>query len=125
MAISNNSELQDLLSAVTDALLAEGSDMDTILAQYNVPRASVIQLTQLIRRLHLALVGVQPSKRYVERLRHDLLGTTNSGLVRRVRYLPARVQIATGIAVIAGFMLLTRRRMMGDAHENTEVPALR
>lgn len=125
MAASNSSsELQDLLAAVTDALLADELDMDTLVAQYNVPRAAVDQLAGIIRRLHRVLTGVQPSARYIERLRKDLIGSAESGLLRRFRYLPARVQIATGIAVIAGFMLITRRRMLGDARENTEVPVL-
>jgi hypothetical protein len=42
-----------------------------------------------------------------------------------VRYLPPRVQIAAGIALVAGFMLFTRRRMVDDMrHDGQEVPAL-
>lgn len=119
-------QLQDLFSAVTDALLADDTaDIDTVIAQYSVPRAEVDSLVGIIRRLHLTLVGAQPSRRFVRRLRHDLVGVSNRDVVARIRYLPARVQIAAGIALVAGFMLLTRRRMLEDIkHENTEAPAL-
>ncbi|NWG15555.1 MAG: hypothetical protein HXY41_02875 [Chloroflexi bacterium] len=119
-------QLLDLLSAVTDALLADDSaDVDTIVAQYAVPRAEVDSLIGIIRRLHLTLVGAQPSRRFVRRLKHDLVGMSDRNVVARIRYLPARVQIAAGIALVAGFMLLTRHRMLDDVRrEKREVPAL-
>lgn len=123
MAHHNSSELENLLSAVTEALLAD-RDIDAIVDQYHVPRAAVDGLVALIRRLHVVLVGVQPSRRFVARLRHDLIGSPRYGMVSRVRYLPARVQIAAGVAVIAGFMILSRRRMLADTHEAQEIPAL-
>ena len=45
-------------------------------------------------------------------------------MVSRLRYLPPRVQIAAGIALVAGFMLLSRRRMIEDVqHDLLPVPA--
>lgn len=118
--------LQDLLSAVTDALLADTSaDVDVIVAQYSVPRTEVESLLGVIRRLHVMLVGAQPSRRFVRRLRNDLVGSANRDMVARIRYLPPRVQLAAGIALVAGFMLLTRRRMLDEVkHEKKEVPAV-
>ena len=103
MAHQNTSDVQleNLLSAVTDALLAERSDIDAIVSQYDVPRGSVDAMISLIRRLHLLLVGVQPSRRFVRRLKHDLIGSPRQGVLARVRYLPARVQIAAGVALIS------------------------
>jgi len=119
-------QLQDLLSAVTDALLAdESADLDTLVAQYAVPRAEVENFLGVIRRLHIMLVGAQPSRRFVRRLKHDLVGESNSNVVARIRYLPARVQIAAGVALVAGFMLLTRRRMLDEVkHDKKKVPAI-
>ncbi|MBC6934692.1 MAG: hypothetical protein DWB42_02510 [Chloroflexi bacterium] len=119
-------QLLDLLSAVTDALLADDSaDVDTIITQYAVPRAEVDSLVEIIRRLHMTLVGAQPSRRFVRRLKHDLVGSSDRNVVARIRYLPARVQIAAGIALVAGFMLLTRHRMLDEVkREKREVPAL-
>src|SRR5688572_13187219 len=104
--------IQNLLSAITDALLAEDANLDQIVEHYNVSRAQVEGAIFLIRRLHQALVGVQPSRRYVRRLKQDLVGAPDTNLINRVRYLPPRVQIAAGVALLAGFMILTRRRML-------------
>jgi hypothetical protein len=121
--------LDDLLSAVTDALLTGEDELDTIIAQYDVPRSSVENLVLFIRRLHQTLVGVQPSPRFVQKLKRDLIGTEETGLVSRVRYLPPRVQIAAGVVAIAGFMLLARSRLIdlaqGTAKEETEAPVIR
>jgi type VI protein secretion system component VasF len=119
-------QLQDLLAAVTDALLAdESTDLDTIVAQYHVPHEDVAGLVTIVRRLHVMLVGAQPSRRFVRRLKSDLMGAPQRGMVSRIRHLPPRVQIAAGVALIAGFMLLTRRRMLDDArHEAQDIPLL-
>lgn len=119
-------QLNNLFSAVTDALLADPNvDLDTIIAQYAVPRADVDSLIGIIRRLHLSLVGAQPSRRFVRRLKNDLAGDTQDSVMTRIRYLPARVQIAAGIALVAGFMLITRRRMVDEVkHDKKEVPAV-
>lgn len=119
-------QLQDLLSAVTDALLSdENADLDTLVAQYAVPRADVENFLGVIRRLHILLVGAQPSRRFVRRLKHDLIGEANHNVVARIRYLPARVQIAAGVALVAGFMLLTRRRMLEEVkNEKKKVPVI-
>ncbi len=123
--MANNLELENLLSAVTEAMLAEDQqNMDSIVSRYAVPRQEVEGFIGIIRRLHLTLVGSQPSRRFVGRLRHELVGSRYN-VVARVRYLPPRVQIAAGIALVAGFMLLSRRRMMEETrHEAQEIPVL-
>ena len=123
--MANNLELENLLSAVTEAMLADDQrDLDSIVSRYAVPRQEVEGLIGVIRRLHMTLVGTQPSRRFVGRLRHELVGSRYN-VVARVRYLPPRVQIAAGIALVAGFMLLSRRRMIEETqHENQEIPVL-
>ncbi len=124
--MANDLELQNLLSAVTDALLIEsGSDIDSIIGRYSVPRAEVEGFVGIIKRLHLTLVGEQPSRRFVRRLKQDLVGMEDATVVARIRHLPPRVQIAAGIALVAGFMLLSRRRLIEDSQkEQQEAPAL-
>lgn len=120
--------LEDLLSAVTDALIAGDEEIEPIVARYEVPRSSVEGLLGLIRRLHQTLVGVQPSARFVAHLRQDLIGTSQQGLLARVRYLPPRVQIAAGVVAVMGFILLTRKRLSDIAattkKEESELSAL-
>lgn len=124
--MANDLELQNLLSAVTDALLIEsGGDIDSIIGRYSVPRAEVEGFVGIIQRLHLTLVGEQPSRRFVRRLKQDLVGMEDATVVARIRHLPPRVQIAAGIALVAGFMLLSRRRLIEDTQkEQQEAPAL-
>jgi hypothetical protein len=124
--MANDLELQNLLSAVTDAMLADkNGDIDSIVGRYAVPRAEVDSLIGVIHRLHMTLVGAQPSRRFVRRLKSDLVGTTERNVVARIRYLPPRVQIAAGIALVAGFMLLSRRRMIEEIQsEPQEAPVL-
>jgi type VI protein secretion system component VasF len=118
--------LQNLLAAVTEAILADEQDLDSIISRYAVPRAEVEGLVHLIQRLHVVLVGVRPSRRFAQRLRQDLMGQHQRNVINRLRYLPPRVQIAAGIALIAGFMLISRRRFAADTDEQPqEVPALR
>lgn len=123
--MANDLELQNLLSAVTDALLEkQSSSIEGIVDRYAVPRQEVDSFVYLIRQLHQTLVGAQPSQRFVKRLQHDLVGS-NGNLVARIRYLPPRVQIAAGLALVAGFIILNRRRLADDSHrEQQEVPAL-
>lgn len=108
---NNETHLHNLLSAVTEAILADERDLDRITAEYAVPRGEVETFVNLIRRLHVTLVGVAPSRRFATRLKMDLLGVSQRDVIQRVRFLPPRVQIAAGVALIAGLMLLQRRRL--------------
>lgn len=120
MSFSERSDtpIADLLSAVTDAMMAGDDNLDAVVRRYHVPRAEIEGLIAVIQRLHVALVGVQPSRRFVRRLKHDLVGTSSRNIIDRVRYLPPRVQIVAGIALIAGFILFNRRRLLVEAREN-------
>lgn len=109
-----NPQMQDMLSAVTDAMLAGGS-VDAVLSRYQVPRHDVAVFLVMITQLHKALVGVKPSRRFAYRLKQDLMGAPRMNVMTRIRYLPPRVQIAAGFALVAGFMLLTRRRLAADS----------
>ncbi|MCC6802740.1 MAG: hypothetical protein IT319_07630 [Anaerolineae bacterium] len=117
--------LQNLLDAVTEAIINDGQDLDAIVQRYSVPRAEVEGLINVIRRLHVVLVGVRPSRRFAQRLRQELMGQHQRNVINRLRYLPPRVQIAGGIVLVAGFMLLSRRRFLSLADdEPQEAPAV-
>lgn len=116
----SDAQIENLLSAVTDALLAEENDVEAIIDQYRVSRDDMNSLISVIRKLHVVLVGVQPSRRFVRRLKQDLVGVDNRNVISRVRHLPPRVQIAAGVALVAGFMLLSRRRMIHEARQESQ-----
>jgi len=119
-------QLENLLAAVTEAILNDERDLDNIVSRYAVPRSEVEGLINVIKSLHVVLIGVRPSRRFAQRLRQDLMGQHQRNVINRLRYLPPRVQIAGGIVLIAGFMLLSRRRFMGDSsnEQPQEAPAL-
>jgi type VI protein secretion system component VasF len=111
-----NPKVNDVLAAATDAILA-GGNVDAVLNRYDVPRTELEGLLKLITRLHVALVGVKPSKRFAHRLKQDLMGAPRASVITRIRHLPPRVQIAAGVALLAGFMLIARRRLINDARQ--------
>src|SRR5690606_285981 len=117
MTSQPNSQIENLLTALTDAILAEEGDIDQIITRYGVSRADVEGFVNIVRRLSTVLVGVRPSRRFVHRLKQDLMGQPHWNVISRIRYLPPRVQIAAGIALFAGFMLLSRRRLRAMARE--------
>ncbi|MBC7814309.1 MAG: hypothetical protein H7175_24350 [Burkholderiales bacterium] len=126
---SSNTELDDLLSALTDALLTDGEIdqlADELLAHTNAPRREVEGLVHVLQRLHGALLVVQPSHRFTRRLKQDILGVPEENVVMRFRQLPTRVQLATGIALLAGFLFVRRRRAVDDdaLRDTKEVTAL-
>jgi type VI protein secretion system component VasF len=107
----NDSPISALLSALTDALLDDRGSLDQIISRYNVPRRDAESMVGLIRKLSVVLVRVRPSRRFVQQLKLELTGVSQHGVFQRVRFLPPRVQIAAGVALLAGFMLLSRRRL--------------
>lgn len=127
---SGHSELrlENLLAAVTDAMLADEADVDRIFERYAISRVDVEDLLALIQRLKTTLVGVRPSRRYVARLKQDLVGQAEQrNVIDRWRTLPPRVQIAAMVALLAGFVLLSRRAAFGRlaaAGDVAEVPAV-
>ncbi len=119
--MNSETHLQDLVSAVTDALLAGDRNLDAIVARYQVSRSQVSGLVKIIHGLHVTLVGAQPSQQFVTRLRQDLMGEPVPSVITRIRRLPPRVQIAAGIALLAGFMLIQRRRMQEYARQEHQI----
>lgn len=111
--------VENWLSALTDAILADAADLDSIADRYALPRREVDGFVHIVQRLHVALVGVQPSRRFVTRLKSDLIGDARPGMFGRIRHLPPRVQIAGMVMVMAGFMLLSVRHLRLDSRKST------
>ncbi len=109
MQTPEQSQMPDMLSTVTDTMLA-GKNIDAVLHVYGVSRRQVADFLNVITLLQKSLVGVKPSRRFSNRLKQDLMGAPRMNVITRIRYLPPRVQIAAGVALVAGFLLLLRRR---------------
>ncbi len=114
--VNRDTHFQDLLSAVSDSILADENDgsIDLIFARYDIARSEIEPFITIIRQLRVSLIGVRPSPRFAQRLRAELIGTSQWGVLGRVRYLPPRVQLMAGVMILASFMLLSRRRLRGE-----------
>lgn len=108
-------QLQNLLAILTDELLTAESDVHTLAQRHQISSDEMRGLLELIAQMNGAFVPVQPSERFVRRLHQDLIGGESSNVLVRVRKLPPRVQLAAGLALMAGFVFLSRRR----AHHET------
>jgi hypothetical protein len=103
--------MEDLLSAMTDAVLRGERDVHRLARRYDVPQAEAERLIPMIYALRDAHRSQQPSPRFVRKLKRELMGAPEYTLVERVRYLPPRVQIAAGVAVGTAFGLLIVGRL--------------
>jgi hypothetical protein len=101
----NEPQLQDLLSAFTDALLRNDDEAERLLERAVLPREAS-SLVSLTRRLHSSITPVEPSAAFSRRLKADLMGQERQSLVWHWRQLPARVHIAAILALFGGFGLL-------------------
>jgi len=123
---NQETQFENLLDAITDAVLHNPDDVRAVIARHPVPATRLDGLAELIARLNATLTPQQPQDRFVRQLKRDLVGQ-QSGLLARLRYLPGRVQIAAGLAVIAGgLMLFSRRRgfEIPDTIQDAEIPLL-
>lgn len=111
---AHNTPMEDLFDEITAALLTEQYNIDHIIEKYNVPKGNVNNFVGLIHSLRDTLTVQTPSEHFVKDLKRELLNQKNDGLFERLRYLPARVQIAAGLTLVAGFLLISRRRVLGD-----------
>lgn len=124
MAYSEDQDFDDLLDAMTQAMLTDQDDVKTILKRYQSQGAKVTGFMPLIRDLYQTLSVQDPSDKFMQDLKKDLMGQSH-GMGARLRSLPARVQLAAGGAVVAGFMFISWRRFLPTAQNRQEIPALR
>jgi len=120
MTDSNLSEvqIQNLLDAITDSVIAGDSNLDSLTQKHGMHSGELQSMASVIEQLNRVIVPVQPSQRFVQRLHQDLMGVEGANVLVRVRRLPPRVQLAAGIALVAGVMILSRRRAGSeDRHE--------
>jgi hypothetical protein len=113
--MTSDVKMQNLVNDVTDALLT-GESVDSARRKYDVSRAESDELIHLIERINRSMEKVEPSAQFSKNLKADLLGEQRTGVVGRIRTLPARVQYAAVVAIVGGFLLILQRMFFGD-HE--------
>ncbi len=119
--MANDFDMEQLLSAMNDALVAEASqdDIRAIANAYDVPSEEVDSLFHVVSRLHNTLVQIKPDGTFSQRLRGELLSSYDPSLVGRIRRLPARVQIAAILVFFGGFLFFSRFRTDAEVKEVT------
>jgi hypothetical protein len=126
-----NSQLEDLLAAHTDALLAGLEDFDPQFMRFGITPAKAAEATDLLglaSRLRDILSPVTPSEAFTRRLKNELIGAEQPvTLLVRWRKLPAHYQLAAklgGLTLTAGLLLLASRRAVGvlDALHRRDQP---
>ena len=111
-------QLQDLLMAHADALVAGTLDRDALLEPFEQgTRDQVEDLLSLAERISETLTEVTPSEQFIIQLRRQLVDAGALGhqsLWGRMRQLPPRTQLAAGIGGVtltAGVVLLASRTL--------------
>ena len=117
-----DNDMQDLLDAITFALQTNEDNVDDLIQQSRISRARINGLIDLIRSLHIYMKREEPSDKFVNSLRRELM-SQREGVTYRTRVMPGRMQLAAGFAVAAGFALVVRRRIEGEPHEPIELEA--
>lgn len=102
---------QNYLNEVTDAILL-GEPSENIRSRYGINYRDDVKLIDLIEQLDNSLVPVEPSKEFTNRLKDELMGVERTGVVWRIRRLPARVQWAAIVAALLGGVLIIIQRFM-------------
>ena len=115
--------MQNLLDAVT-AALQHDDDIEAVISNSPVPRDEMDSLVNVIQSLHTNLILAEPSAKFANQLQSELMGTRPRGVVKTVRQMPARVHVAAIVAVVAGFVLIAYRRLIGSTttQDITEEP---
>ncbi len=121
MTKTSDVQLQNTLDAVTNALQnGDQHDMEAMLADSAIDQNAqneIQDLVAIIQSLHLALTPVQPRPAFADKLQDDLLERRGMVMVSRVRQVPPRLRLAALLALIAGFLLLVWRRLLGSDSE--------
>lgn len=104
--------LENFIHEATEAVIIGKTDISPWVKKYALNDGETEQFIRLVKWLYSALVPVKPSRRFSHRLKQDLMGMPQKqNMAERIRHLPPRVQIAAGVALFAGVMLLARRRV--------------
>jgi hypothetical protein len=110
------SQIEDLLMAHAEALLAGTLDLDKLMEQYDeVSWNQVASLFALAERINRSLVTVKASDQFVDQLRRQLVGASaldHRSLWARLRAMPPRKQLAAGIGGVtltAGVFFIASR----------------
>ncbi len=115
---AQDQQIEELLAAQADALLAGFEDFDPRIDQYGFNSSQMAETTDLLNLAHYlrrTLTPVAPSEEFVRRLKSELVEDQPVTLLVRWRKLPPHYQLAAklgGLTLGAGLVLLATRRAL-------------
>ncbi len=115
---AQDQQIDELLAAQADALLAGFEDFDPRFDQYGFnasQMAETAELLHLAQHLRRTLTPVTPSEAFLHRLKSELVEDQPVTLLVRWRKLPPHYQLAAklgGLTLGAGIVLLAARRAL-------------
>ena len=107
------SNVQDLVSTLTDAVINRDATLDQFMGRYDLNDEDIANWLPIINSLHNTLVEVQPRPAFKRQLRNELLKRP-IGVRVRLRPLPTRVQLAAVLTIVGGFVLIVYNWFMGN-----------
>ncbi len=113
--MTNDSRMQNIMNEATDALLA-GENLDALYGRYQITDPENRKLLEIAQHLHTAFTPVQPRYDFAASLKSDLLGEKRTGVLWKLRRMPADAQLrwAAFAAISGGFLLLLRQFFFGE-----------
>ncbi|MGB7338775.1 MAG: hypothetical protein WBC91_07780 [Phototrophicaceae bacterium] len=108
--MTSDVQWQNYLNEATDAILA-GESVSKTRTKYGISYTDDHHLLDLVNNLNQTFLPVEPSAQFSTRLKNDLLGIEQTGVVWRIRRLPARVQWAAIVATLLGGGLIVLQRL--------------
>jgi hypothetical protein len=121
----SEAQTQNLLDALTNAILVGQDDLEPIARRYGADPAMVEPFWGLIHQLHRVLHAEQPRESFVRSLKLELTRQANPHA--DLNRFPVRARIAAVIAAVAaGFLLVLRRRSHSESRlvKGLDVPIL-
>jgi len=124
--MTSDVQWQNYLNEATDAILT-GDDVNGIRSRYGISHKDDTELIGLIEKLNGSFEAVQPTTQFSARLKDELMGVERTGVVWRIRRLPARVQWAAIVAAILGGVLIVIQWFIGAGNrirskDHTRIP---
>jgi hypothetical protein len=110
---------QNYLNDATEAFLA-GESLESLREEYGIPYQEAHDLMSLVENINNTMIEVQPSKQFSRNLKDELMGLERTGMVWRIRHLPARVQLAALAAILSGFLIILQRFFLIDSDARSE-----
>lgn len=111
--MSSDTQMQEFLSAATDAVLRGESNLERLAGRYDMPPEVADDWQALLTELNHTLMVVQPSARFENQLKAELMGRQPVAVRWPLKRLPVRVQVAALLTLVGGFLLLLRNRFVG------------